>query len=112
MPLTPDHRAALRESLGTIAGPEAIDAMLEQFPTDADDQLVTQRVLHVELAQLRGDLQTEMAGLRGELHVEMAHLETRVTDRIGQAATDTRIWIITAMLGGFGLVYLIGLATN
>ena len=74
MPLTPDHRAALRESLGTIAGPEAIDAMLEQFPTDADDQLVTQRVLHVELAQLRADLRIEMARLRADLRTEMATL--------------------------------------
>ena len=97
MPLTTKNRTALFEALAPLAGEEATEAMLAEFPATENDELVTKQFLRAELAELRSELKGDVAGLRNELTSEFH-------DRL---RSQTQ-WIVATMIGLFGTMIAIG----
>jgi hypothetical protein len=53
VPLSTKHRSSLYHSLTPLVGAEEADALLNEFPANEGDELVTKQVLRAELAELR-----------------------------------------------------------
>lgn len=106
MSLTERHRSAIYQGLiAVVEDPEAVEAMLSQFPTRELDEPVTRDVLRAELADSDRRIETRMTATADDLRAELAEGERRTETRMTAVADGLRAeihaamrWTITTMI--------------
>ena len=104
--------------LAPLAGEEATEAMLAEFPATENDELVTKQFLRAELAEVRTEsaglraefagLRAEFAELRTELKGDVAGLRNELTSEFHDRLRSQTQWIVATMIGLFGTMIAIG----
>ena len=98
MPLSEKHRSELFSYFEPRLGTDVTEAMLQEFPRYAGQELVTRQYLDLRLEALSASIDAKLFGVRGDLSGRMTSLFVGVTT-ILLAAMAIATTVIIATVG-------------